>query len=136
MNQKSTTSNHLFTGNWLWQVRFCLFRGETERVHGVSCLITDWDHSFLAMGLISISNSILTYQQTYLQLYPLKFTECKSVVNNRRKAQRKAGLALARGFNHSQGKNKSLLPWSCLSFSWVLRDHSTPHHRSILVVKT
>lgn len=109
MKQKSTTSNHLFTGNWHSQVRFCLFRGGKERGRGVSCLITDWDHSFLAMDLISISNSILTYQQTYLQMYPLKSVECKSVVNNSTKALRKAWLALARGFNHSQGENGSPL---------------------------
>lgn len=81
-------------------------------MHGVSCLMTDWDHSFLAMNLISISSSILTYQQTSPQLYPLKFTECKSVVNNSRKAQRKAWLALAKGFNYSQGKNRSTSPVS------------------------
>lgn len=64
----------------------------------------------------------------------VKSTEGKSVVNNSRKPQRKAQLALAMQFNLSKGKKADtrVLPL----FSYFLRCHSALQLATLLVVKT
>lgn len=82
--------------------------------------ITDRDHSFWAMDLISISSCILNISTNISSTLSVKATECKSVVNSR-KPWSKAWPVLAKGFNHTakvkkqkQTKNKPHVPQPCL----------------------
>lgn len=128
---KRTTSNYIFTSNY-HKSSFARAEWGIVTVHGLSCLIIP--------GPLIFSHGFDFYFKFYINLsanssstVSVKPTECKSVVNNSGKPRRKAWLALARGFSHSQGKN---IAQSCFSSLWLLRYHSAPHQASPLLVKT
>lgn len=103
-----------------------------EGMPWISCLITDLDHSFFSHGFDFYFKFYINLSANISSTISVKSTGCKSVANNSRKPQRKAWLALAKGFSHSQGKDRYITPILPLFSTWLLRTHSAPHQGSPL----